>query len=219
MELYIHPAGTTSRAVLAFCKKEKLDVTVRIVDITQGEQHQAPFCVLNPNRMVPVLTDDGLVLSEAAAILRYLAQKTDSALYPRELKTRARIDELMSWFEANFFRDFGFQYVYPQVFPHHARRSNEATQATVQWGRDKANAWLAVLDQHYLADGKTALVGALSIADLFGVSILSLAELVGHDLEPFPNVRAWYRAVTQDEAWATINQAFMGFAEYLRGQH
>lgn len=83
MDLYVFLAGTTSRAVLALCEKEQLDVTVKNVDITKGEQHQAPFCTLNPNRMVPLLVDDDVVLSEAAAILRYLAAKADSEMYPR----------------------------------------------------------------------------------------------------------------------------------------
>src|SRR4051812_17055316 len=124
MDLYVFRAATTSRAVLAFCDAANIDVTVKDVDLMKGEQHQPPFATLNPNGLVPVLVDDGFVLTEASAILRYLANKTRSPLYPDDLRARARVDELLAWFEANFYKDFGFQYVYPSVMPHHARGSD-----------------------------------------------------------------------------------------------
>jgi glutathione S-transferase len=219
MDLYANPAATTSRAVLAFCEAEGVPITLKNIDLMQGEHHQPAFRALNPNGQVPVLDDDGFVLTEASAILRYLAGKTGSALYPTDPQARARVDELVAWFEANFYKDFGFQYVYPQVMPHHARGSDEATRGAIEWGRTKSLQWLTVLDQHYLAGGKRHLVGdRLSIADYFGASILSLGELVGCTFEAYPNVRRWYDAMREDPSWAKINAAFEGFAASLRGQ-
>jgi glutathione S-transferase len=211
MDLHVFRAATTSRAVLAFCDAANLDVTVKDVDIMQGEHHRFPFSTLNPNRMVPVLVDDGFVLTEASAILRYLANKTHSPLYPDDLRVRAHVDELLAWFEANFYRDFGFQYVYPQIMPHHRRGSDEGTTRTVEWGREQSKKWLAILDRHWLARGPYLTGDALTIADFFGVSILSLGELVKFPLDEYPNVRRWYDAVTKHPSWMKINAAFAGF--------
>jgi glutathione S-transferase len=219
MKLYLNHVATTSRAVLAFCKAEGLAVAIEEVDLMTGAHHQPPLSELNPNRMVPVLDDDGFVLTEASAILRYLAGKTESRLYPSELRARARVDELIAWFEANFYRDFGFGYVYPQVLPHHARPTDEANRITIEWGRDKARGWLAVLDRHYLEGKERWLVGdQLTIADYFGASILSLGELVGCSFDGYPNVRRWYDSVRGDASWAAVNIAFEGFAASLRGR-
>jgi glutathione S-transferase len=213
MQLYVNRAATTSRAVLAFCKATGLALDVRDVDIMQGEQHQPAFAALNPNRLVPVLVDGDFVLTESSAILRYLADKSDSPLYPKDLRLRARVDELIAWFEANFYKDFGFHYAYPQVLPHHARSSEEATRGTIEWGREKSRAWLVVLDQHFLAASTAYLTGGtLTIADFFGASILSLGELVGCSFEPYPNVRRWYENTTSHPAWIEINGPFQGFA-------
>jgi len=216
VQLYVNQAATTSRAVLAFCRAARIPIRVEDIDIMRGEHHGAAFAALNPNRMVPVLVDDGFVLTEASAILRYLAAKSESPLYPKELRARARVDELIAWFEANFHRDFGHQYVYPQFLPHHARRSDEQTRSTVEWGRDKSRGWLAILDRHFLGGGKRYLVGdALSIADYFGASILSIGEIVGCTFEEYPNVRRWYACITTDPSWIEINGAFAGFVASL----
>lgn len=219
MKLYANSVATTSRAVLALCRAENIPVDLHEVDLMAGEHHQPPLSEINPNRQIPVLDDDGFVLTEASAILRYLARRTESPLYPTEPEARARVDELVAWFEANFYRDFGFQFVYPQLFPHHSRGSEEANRATIEWGREKSRSWLAVLDRHFLGGGKIWLVGdRLTIADYFGASILSLGELVQCRFGGYPNVRRWYDGVRSDASWAEVNVPFEGFAASLRGQ-
>ncbi|WP_287497926.1 glutathione S-transferase [Pandoraea sp. CB10b_02] len=56
------------------------------------------FTALNPNRMVPVIDDDGFVMWESNSILRYLAasrERTD--LYPGAPRERARVDQWIDW--------------------------------------------------------------------------------------------------------------------------
>ena len=54
------------------------------------------FLALNPNAQVPVIVDDGFVLYESNAILRYLAAK-HRALIPDTLQGRALVDQWLSW--------------------------------------------------------------------------------------------------------------------------
>jgi len=57
----------------------------------------AEFLTLNPNAQVPVIVDDGFVLWESQPIMRYLAQKAGSELWPDELRQRALVDQWMTW--------------------------------------------------------------------------------------------------------------------------
>ena len=219
MDLYVDPAATTSRAVLAFCEAEGVEVNVKTVCLMRGEHHAPPLAELNPNRLVPVLVDDGFILTESSAILRYLARRFASPLYPAQHRQQARVDELIAWFEANFYRDFGFQFVYPQLMPHHRRATEEATRLTIEWGREHSNRWLKVLNGHFLAHGKQYLLGeTLTIADFFGASILSLGELVQCRFEGYPNVRRWHQAMNGLESWRKVNSAFHGFVASLGSQ-
>src|SRR5258708_7334139 len=45
-----------------------------------GDQKTPEFTALNPNNKIPVLVDDGLVITESGAILIYLAEKTGKLL-------------------------------------------------------------------------------------------------------------------------------------------
>ena len=216
LKLYVNEVATTSRAVLALVEATGLEVERISVDLQSGEHYGPEFSALNPNRMVPVLVDGDFVLTESSAILRYLAAKVESPLYPSGLEARARVDEMIAWFESNFYKDFGFQFVYPQLFPHHARGSSEADQATVAFGRARSLERLSVLDDYFLADGRPFLTGdALTIADFHGLSILSLGELVGASLDAYPRVKAWYDRVRSLDAWREINAGFDAFVSHM----
>jgi glutathione S-transferase len=55
------------------------------------------FLKLNPNAQVPVIIDDGFVLWESQAIIRYLAAKAGSGLWPAEARERALVDQWLTW--------------------------------------------------------------------------------------------------------------------------
>jgi len=55
------------------------------------------FLALNPNGQVPVIVEDGFVLWESHAVLRYLAKKHGANLWPFETQKRAIVDQWMSW--------------------------------------------------------------------------------------------------------------------------
>jgi len=68
------------------------------------------YRALNPNGRVPMIEDDGFVLWESNAIVRYLAAQygSDTSFYPADAKVRAQADKWMDWTTASFagpFRD------------------------------------------------------------------------------------------------------------------
>jgi glutathione S-transferase len=219
MKLYMHPASTTSRPVMQFIADAKLNVEQQVVDIFKGEHHGDSYGKLNPNRLVPMLEDGDFRLTESATILRYLAAVSDSPAYPKELKARANVDEMLDWFNSNFYRDWGYGYVYPQVFPS-AKRADATVQAeTVAWGRDRSKTWLKVLNDHWLGPQKTYVCDAqLSIADFFGFALVTAGELVHCDLAPYPNVMRWIAMMKARPSYAGVYEVFNGFAASTKGQ-
>src|SRR6187431_1553427 len=182
MKLYHHPASTTSRPVMLFAAENRVPLEMQVVDLFTGEHYQAPYEAVNPNHLVPVLEDGDFRLTESSAILKYLADKTDSPLYPKDLQARARVNERMDWVNTQLCRDFAYGFVYPQIFSFHKRRSDEAQQATLQWGKERAQGWIKVLDQHLLGAGNTYLCGdKMTIADYYAAPFVALDELLGGD--------------------------------------
>jgi glutathione S-transferase len=209
MKLYMNPASTMSRPVSLFAADEGIALDEIAIDLMAGEHRQPDYLALNPNGLVPLLDDDGFRLTESSTILKYLAEKSGSAAYPSNLRERARVNEAMDWLNANLYRDLGFNMVYPQLFPHHARRSAEGTAATVAWGTERCADWLPVLDQHFIGTTSNHLcLGRLTLADYLGSGMLGLAEAIGFDLSDYPNVDRWMQGMKGRPNWERVNRGF-----------
>lgn len=158
-----------------------------MVDLTTGAQTRPPYSDQNPNMMVPMLEDGDLKLTESSAILKYLADKINSPAYPKDLKQRAKVNEVMDWLNTGFYRDFGYNFCYPQLFPHHKRRSDEAHAGAIEWGKEKSRRWLKLLDEYWIGPKKDFLCGdQITIADYFGSGIVSIGEIVHVDFSNYP---------------------------------
>jgi len=219
MKLYYHPVSTVSRPVVLFALDNGIKLEYEVVDLMTGQHLTPEYAAVNPSQLVPVLEDGDFRLTESSAILKYLADKVGSPAYPKDLQKRARVNEAMDWLNTGFYRDFGYGLVYPQVFPHHKRRSEEAHEGAVDWGRQKAKAWFGILDRHFLGSGKPYLCGAeITLADYLGAGMVSLAELIHCDLTQFPNLARWYAAMQARPNWAKANEAFIGMVGAFKEQ-
>jgi glutathione S-transferase len=217
MKIYYHPASTTSRPLMLFAAESGVDVDFEIVDLFTGEHFKEPYVAINPNRLVPVLEDGDFRLTESSAILKYLADKAGSAAYPKELRARARVNERMDWINTQVCRDFAYGFVYPQIFPTHKRQSDEVQAATLAWGRERAKAWLTVLDRNLLGGGTRYLCGSeLTLADYFGAPFVALGETVRCDFASFRNVRRWLADMKRLRSWAKTNEVIDGYAASLK---
>jgi glutathione S-transferase len=219
MKLYMHPVSMTSRPVRLFIAESGIDVDEQLVDLMAGEHYEEPFAAINPSRLVPVLEDGDFRLTESSAILKYLADKIDSPAYPKGLRERAKVNEIMDWFNTNFYRDYAYGWIYPQLFPHHRRPTEEAHQATIAWGREKAKGWLRILNDYWLGPNKLYLCGErITIADHFGVCLLTLGEVIRLDFSAYPNTLRWVANMKRLPSWPKVNEALYGFADAVKDQ-
>ena len=93
------------------------------------------YLAMNPNRMIPTISisggeDDGFVLWESNAILRYMAARYTPSLWPENPRERARGDKWMDWM-------FHFADAQRDAFLGHVRhtpdqRNHEAIARSVQ---------------------------------------------------------------------------------------
>jgi glutathione S-transferase len=74
-----------------------LSYRTEVWGLPHRDPREADFLKLNPNAQVPVILDDGFVLWESGAIMRYLADRHISALWPTDLKERALVDQWVTW--------------------------------------------------------------------------------------------------------------------------
>jgi glutathione S-transferase len=218
VKLYYHPASTTSRPLMLFAAESGLDLQLQVVDLFTGEHYQPPYVAINPNRLVPVLEDGDFRMTESSAILKYLAEKSGSPAYPKDLRQRARVNERMDWINTQLCRDLAYGLVYPQIFPHHKRPSEDAQAATLAWAKERAQGWMKVLNDDILGKGAYLCGDKLTIADYYGAPFAALAEAIRSDLSAYPNVKRWLGSMKALKSWGKVNEVIDGYAGSLKGQ-
>ena len=216
LKLYMHPVSTASRPVRLFIAEKKLDVAQQVVDLMTGEHMKDEYAAVNPSRMVPALTDGDFRLTESSAILKYLAARFDCAEYPKDLQKRAKVDEAMDWINTQLYRDFGYGLLYPQIFPHHKRPTDEHHAGTISWGKDKAKHWFGILDKNIIGDSQYLTGNDITIADYFGACIVTAGELIGCKFEGYPNIQRWLDNVKKLASWPSVNEVMYGFAGSMK---
>ena len=173
----------------------------------------------NPNGEIPALEDGPFRLTECSAILKYLAERAGSAAYPAEPRARARVNALMDWFNTGFYRDYGYGVVYPQIYPHHKRPTDEIQKGTIEWGKGLTRKWLSVLNDHWLGHGNKYLAGdTMTIADIFGAGLLTCGHVIRDEFKDYPNIEAWLKRMAALPNWDKVNEAMEGFRNYVKDQ-
>jgi GST-like protein len=159
------------------------------VNIRQGKQHGADFLQLNPNGKVPVLvdSDNGVVLSESAAILVYLAEKHGSLL-PANGQTRAKV------FEQLFFHASGLSPAFGQA-GFFTRLVSEPQPLAQQRFSTEANRVTSLLERQL---EKTPWLAGdeYTIADIAHFGWMWRREFAGVSFETLPNLSRWCAAVS-----------------------
>jgi len=160
-----------------------LDYTLNPVNIRAGEQKLPDFVALNPNAKVPVLVDGDLTLTESAAIMVYLAEKTGKLL-PGSGIGRARVFEQLFFHASGLGPAFGnvgfFRKFAPEPIPLAIDRFGNEAQRIV----DVLDALLA--NQRFVAGDD------LSIADIAHFGWMWRRQFAEVSIEDAPNVARWY---------------------------
>jgi len=155
---------------------------------------------LNPNALVPVIEDDGFVLWESNAIVRYLAAKhAAGTLWPADLERRAAADRWMDWQQTALWARGLRDVFWTLVRTPPAERDPAALDAAIK--RTAAN--LRIVDAALSSGGH--LGGAeFTMADIpMGAAI---HRWFGVELEraPLPHLEAYYARLAARPAYRRI---------------
>nr|QCC20785.1 glutathione S-transferase theta-1 [Clarias magur] len=103
LEVFVDLLSQPCRALIIFLTANNIQHTVHTVALRRGENRTPEFTKLNPMQKVPVMREDGFVLTESDAILKHLtaAHSVPDHWYPRQPQKRARVDEYTAWHHMN----------------------------------------------------------------------------------------------------------------------
>ena len=211
MKLYYHPVSTTSRPIMLLAADESIALDYEVVDLFTGAHMQPSYTAINPSQQVPLLEDGDFRLTESSAILKYLAEKTGSATYPQDLRQKARVNELMDWFNTGLYRELGYGAIYPQTLPSYKREDAIVQAAHLAWGCEKARRWLTILDRDIIGSNSYLCGNQLTIADYLGIGMITLGEVPRFDYAPWKNLSRWIATMKARPTWGKVNEGFYAY--------
>ena len=195
LKVYGNQISSPSNKVRYVANYLNLDYDFEEVDLRGGAQRKPEYLAMNPAGKVPVIRDGEFTLFESNAIIRYLARREKSDIYPDELKARALTDQWM---------DFGSIHVggamsrifWNKVIVH--RIGQQPDESSLKTGESWLGNQLPILNTRlgqtaYLA-GKT-----LTLADFCLLATIDPIDICQIDLKPYRALNEWREKLkTQD---------------------
>lgn len=150
------------------------------------------FGAMNPNRLVPVIDNDGFVLWESHSIIRYLANEFDDvgALYPTLAQPRAEVDRWLDWLATTL------QPAERPMFLGRLRTPPEKRDWAAIEASEKALARLFTIVDDRLASNRFMAGQNFSLADIpmgvFAHRYLAMPEI---ERPALPHLTAWFEGL------------------------
>lgn len=190
--LYDNP-GSSNALKVRFLLNE-LGLTADLIKVPLDDERPDWYREVHPFGTVPCLVDGDLRLVESNTMLRYLAGREGrDDLYPRELRARARVDELLDALSLSVrpalweleLRSYYATSPYP---PHEVAAAREGLSRTLR-------GW-----EELIEPGGSA-TGSFSIADIAATARLWLLPKLPIDITPFAKTRQMLDTVSARPAY------------------
>ncbi|XP_023684726.1 glutathione S-transferase theta-2 [Paramormyrops kingsleyae] len=192
LEVYLDMLSQPCRAVHIFLNHNKIPHTVKTVALRKGENRTAEFTKLNPMQKVPVMVDNGFVLTESDAILKYMATNyhVPEHWYPRQPERRAKVDEYTAWHH-NYIRPHAAKvFIMEVLVPHMTRQPVE--QPKLQRALEQLGDTLDKLEGMFLKRQPFLCGDDITLADLLAVCEIMQPLGGGRDiLKGRPKLESW----------------------------
>jgi maleylpyruvate isomerase len=186
MRLYDYWRSSAAYRVRIALNFKGLEYEQVAVDLRAGAQRAPEFLALNPQGLVPVLEDDGAVLTQSLPILNYLEERyPEPGLLPKDAPGRARARAIAVAIAC-------------EIHPLNNLRVLRYLEHHLGLGETQRLEWY----RHWIAEGlgpiETMLAGAAgefcvgdapSLADVCLVPQVYNARRYQCDLEPYPTIR------------------------------
>jgi glutathione S-transferase len=176
-----------------------------------GGLDTAAFAAMNPHRKVPVIEEDGHVVWESHAILRYLAARHGAPhFWAADARERSLADRWIDWTATSLQPDFLNGVFWGFFRTPAAARDTAAASAAIA----RCDAHMAILDQ-VLARRPFLGGDAPGLADIPAGTVLFRWFTLDIPRAPAANLAAWYARLQQRPAY---RDSIMIPYEELRGR-
>jgi glutathione S-transferase len=199
--LTLYDSATSSNALKIRFLLAELGLDYQRRDVPRPAPRPDWYRHLNPVERIPAIDDDGFVLTESNTILRYLARREQSDLYPATIRDQARVDEFIDRYTA-YLRPALGRVEQPALgfVPGLGPGAGPADPARARQAAAEIQPQLELFEG--LLDDTGYAVGRFSIADCAAAPVLWRTHRTGVDLTRHPRLAQWRDTILNRPAFA-----------------
>ena len=165
------------------------------VKVREGEHRKEEYLKVNPVGKIPAIDDGGFCLFESNAIVKYLCQKNDSDLYPKDLKDSASVDQWIDFSTIHIGAAIN-RVIFNKVFANFA--NVEVDERSLEDGLNFLHRFLPVVENQ-LSKNKFLAGENVTLADLVLLAAIDPMEIIEYDLSPYPNLVIWRNGLKEQD--------------------
>ena len=174
-----------------------------MVKLHKGEQYGEEYKAINPRGQVPVLVDDGKVITQIVAIILYLDQKFPEAKFlPTEPVARAKSIEVLAWMNNTVHPTFTHIFM-PQKFSDQSDVQAALKTFNTQVYKGLLSELESLVVDHLSPSGwlSGAVLGPL---DAYSLTLTRWGSIAGIDPTTYPSLWAHVNRVANDVQVAQV---------------
>jgi glutathione S-transferase len=198
MKIFGHPISTCTRKVLTTLVETGQSYELVVVDFAKAEHKGAAHLARQPFGQVPALQDGDFELYESRAMCRYINDKVNGPLVPRELRDRARMEQWIS-IETSNFTGPAMKFIYQHVF------QRPQTAEVLDTARAQLDVALGIMDKQ-LAAAPFIAGTSFSLADICFMPYIEyvMGTPAKEHIVKHPRVAAWWSKISERPSWRKV---------------
>lgn len=191
MKIYGDMRSGNCLKVKNVCDYLGIDYDWKEIDVLSGYTRTKEFLAINPAGQVPtVVLNDGRVLAQSNAIMRYLAK--ESALIPEDAYLQAKMDEWLFWEQYSHEPSIA---VVRFLVALKGMNRGEIDPTLIA----KGDAALDLMERH-LVEADFLVGDSLTLADIALLAYTQFAEEGGFSIKTRPGIQNWIARVRSELA-------------------
>jgi glutathione S-transferase len=182
----------------------EIDHKWQIINLREGEQKKEWFLKINPVGKIPAMDDGGFQLFESNAICRYLCDKQNSPLYPKDVQKRATVDQWIEYASLHIGANF-IPVVYNRLFA--PLRGIPVNEKAIADGLEALKQYFPIVEKQ-LSQHRYFVHQEMSLADIILLALLEPAEMAHIDLSAYPKLKAWREDLKKQSFYASCYKEY-----------
>lgn len=204
LKIYYHPLSFPSFGPIFTAEMIGVTYEKDVVDLQSGQNKTEEYKFISPSGKVPALVDGDFKMNESAAMMRYIARREKSDLYPADIQAQAKVDQWIDYINHHIRSPVGRVQFNRVVAP---LMGADVDESSIKLGLHFLGNNLPLIE-NCLSETSFLCGDKMSLADIALVAALEPINTAKIDLSSYPVLTEWLKARQSETFYTNVHTHF-----------